>query len=72
MKTSPGTWEWAYEGDDCDVNALMWLGFYLGYPDTHLTDADIATLNSHHSSGDRLPLRRLALRHTVSNAGTSA
>ena len=41
--TGPGTYRWAYDGDSCDVNAFMWLGYYWDYPDeTHLTDEDKA------------------------------
>ena len=33
--------------NDCDVDALMWLGFYWDYPDdTYFTDEDIAILKS--------------------------
>ena len=28
----------------CDNDALMWLGFYWDFPDTHLTEADMRTL----------------------------
>lgn len=29
---------------ECDTSALMWLGFYRDYPETHLTDVDKALL----------------------------
>ena len=30
----------------CDTDALMWLGYYYGYPDTYLTDEDVAILKT--------------------------
>ena len=36
----------AMEFSKCDFDALMWMGFYWDYPETYLTDEDVAVLKS--------------------------